>query len=203
MPITPVKPVVKPAAPKMTFSDVNKSDWFYDSVKEAYENGLIDGMSATEFDPNGKLTIAQAIKLAAALHQLEKNGKVTLKNGDDVWYSTYVAYAINNGIIDKAYGELSYAQMNAAATRSEFVAIFHGAKDFYAEKNTVADNAIPDVKMTDKNAAEIYEFYRAGILTGNDAAGAFAPNSSIKRSEVAAILIRMYDVSARQAVALK
>jgi hypothetical protein len=198
-----VKPSVKPAAPKMAFIDVTEGDWFYDSVKQAYENGLIDGMTATTFDPNGKLTIAQAIKLAAALHQLEKNGKVTLKNGSDVWYSTYVSYAIANGIIDKSYADLTDAQLNAAATRSEFVSIFHGAKDFYAEKNNVADNAIPDVKMTDKNADEIYEFYRAGILTGNDAVGTFAPNSNIKRSEVAAILIRMFDVSARQAVTLK
>jgi hypothetical protein len=67
----------------------------------------------------------------------------------------------------------------------------------------VADNAIPDVKMGDKYADEIYEFYRAGILTGNDAAGTFAPDSNIKRSEVAAILIRMFDVSARQSVTLK
>ena len=96
------------------------------------------------------------------------SGKDTLKNGDDVWYSTYVDYAIANDIIGKSYGELTDAQMNAAATRSEFVAIFHGAKDFYAEKNTVADNAIPDVKMTDKNADAIYTFYRAGILTGTD-----------------------------------
>ena len=38
------------------------------------------------------------------------------------------------------------------------------AKDSYAEKNTVADIAIPDVKMTDKYADEIYAFYRADIL---------------------------------------
>ena len=57
--------------------------------------------------------------------------------------------------------------------------------------------------MGDQNAAEIYEFYRAGILTGMDPSGTFAPNSNIKRSEVAAILIRMFDVSARQAVTLK
>ena len=203
-PHTPsLKPSVTPEAPKMTFTDVTEADWFYDSVKQAYENGLIDGMSADTFDPNGKLTIAQAIKLAAALHQLEKNGKVTLKNGEKEWYSTYVAYAVRNGIIDEAYANMTPAQMNAPATRSEFVAIFHGAKDVYAKKNNVADNAIPDVKMTDKNAEAIYEFYRAGILTGSDAAGTFLPNSDIKRCEVAAILIRMFDVDAKQTIHLQ
>jgi len=67
----------------------------------------------------------------------------------------------------------------------------------------VADNAIPDVKMNDAFADEIYTFYRAGILTGSDAKGTFHPDSSIKRSEVAAILIRMYDTTARQSVTLK
>ena len=197
-PATPSKPEIN-----LPFTDVSKTDWYYDSVKQAYENDLIDGMTATTFEPDGSLTVAQAIKLAAALHQMDNNGKVTLKNGKEIWYTTYVDYAITNGIIDKAYGDYTYAQMNTAATRSEFVAIFHGAMDNYAKKNNVADNAIPDVKMTDKNAAEIYEFYRAGILTGNDVAGTFAPNSNIKRSEVAAILIRMFDISARQSVTLK
>ena len=61
--------------------------------------------------------------------------------------------------------------MNAPVTRGEFVHIFHGAEEAYKAINTVADNAIPDVKATDKFAAEIYEFYRAGILTGSDAKG--------------------------------
>ena len=126
-----------------------------------------------------------------------------MKNGADVWYSTYVNYAIVNDIIDETYGELSYAQMNAAATRKEFVGIFYGAKDFYGKKNNVADNAIPDVKLGDAYAEEIYTFYRAGVLTGNDETGTFAPNSNIKRSEVAAILVRMYDTSARLSVTLK
>ena len=58
------------------------------------------------------------------------------------------------------------------------------------------------MKMNDTYASEIYTFYRAGILTGSDAQGTFNPDSSIKRSEVAAILIRMYDANARQAVTL-
>ena len=53
------------------------------------------------------------------------------------------------------------------------------------------------MKTGDAYAAEIYDFYRAGILTGSNAEGTFHPESSIKRSEVAAILIRMYDESMR------
>ena len=204
LPVHP--PVSKPSKPvvtvKLPFADVPASAWYYDEVKMAWEAGLIDGMTATTYEPESTLTVAQAIKLAAALHQLEKLGKVTLTNGTGDWYSTYVTYAIANGIIEEAYADYTWAQMNAPATRAEFVHIFHGAKEAYAAMNTVADNAIPDVKVGDKYADEIYTFYRAGILTGNDAAGTFAPASSIKRSEVAAILIRMFDKDARQTVTL-
>ena len=67
----------------------------------------------------------------------------------------------------------------------------------------MADNAIPDVKTTDKFAPEIYEFYRAGILTGSDVKGAFHADSTIKRSEAAAILLRMFEEAARKSIALK
>ena len=59
------------------------------------------------------------------------------------------------------------------------------------------------MKATDKFAAEIYEFYRAGILTGSDRLGTFHPTSSLKRSEAAAILVRLYDASQRQYITLK
>ena len=42
-----------------------------------------------------------------------------------------------------------------------------------------------------------YTFYRAGILSGVDAKGTFLPSDNIKRSEVAAILIRMMDQGSR------
>ena len=150
------------------------------------------------------MTIAQAIKLAAALHQKAQTGAVTLKNGSP-WYSTYVSYAVVNGIIEPEYAS-SYkpALMNSPISRAEFVHIFYDAmpSGSYAARNTVQDNAIPDVSSSDLYADEIYTFYRAGILTGSNSNGDFNSNSSIQRSEVAAILIRMFDASARRNITL-
>lgn len=73
--------------------------------------------------------------------------------------------------------------------------------DSYTEINTVADDAIPDVKCGDVYSKEIYSFYRAGILTG-DAKGYFKPKSYIKRSEMAAILARMLDPAKRKSVTM-
>ena len=206
-PFRPIIPVVGGAVEEpaeFPFVDVPENAWFYDEVKQAWENDLIDGVTGTLYKPEETLTVAQAIKLAAALHQMYNNGKVTLTNGAPNWYDSYVRYAVANGIIEAKYDNYNLTQMNAPISREEFVHIFHGAmneKAYYA-CNHVADNAIPDVKMNDTYASEIYTFYRAGILTGSDAQGTFNPDSSIKRSEVAAILIRMYDANARQAVTL-
>lgn len=210
IPVTPSKPAKNPFNPnagsgasKFPFTDVPSDSWYYSSVKAAWENGLIDGVTANEFKPNATLTVAQTIKLAAALHQLGHTGEVSLKNGGSNWYDNYVNYAVTNGIIEQDYANYTKAQMNTPVTRGEFVHIFHGAEEAYKAINTVADNAIPDVKTTDKFAAEIYEFYRAGILTGSDAKGTFHPASSIKRSEVSAILVRMFDTASRQSITLQ
>ncbi len=192
-------------APSFSFSDIKESDWYFESVKEAWSNKLINGVTATEFRPNETLTVAQAVKLASAYHEMNYTGDVTLENGSGNWYSSYVDYAVENGIIDRGYASKSTAEMNKAIDRSEFVSIFVKAMDegSLVGYNEVADNAIPDVKADDENAEAIYKFYRAGILTGSDGKGTFNPTSSIKRSEVAAILSRMYNENVRQAITLK
>lgn len=201
-PSVPTKPGV-PERDAFPFTDVSRSSWYYDSVRTAWEKDLIDGVTRTLYKPDDTLTVAQAIKLSAALHQmLNNNGKVTLRNGSPYWYSSYVSYAVDNGIIEKMYLDYTPAQMNAPVKRNEFVHIFYGAMSDYRQINTVADNKIPDVITTDTYALEIYTFYRAGILTGSDKNGTFYPTNDIKRSEVAAILSRMYDKTTRQTVSL-
>ena len=202
-PSRPSQPDPEPEeTPALPFTDVPENAWYYEIVYLAWQEGLIDGMSETSYQPSGSLTVAQTIKLAAALH-LKANGESgKLENGTVHWYDPYVDYAVEQGIIEEAYRSRTKAQMDAAVTRSEFVHIFHGALDSYPAINTVAENAIPDVKMDDAYAAEIYDFYRAGILTGSDGEGTFQGTSTIRRSEAAAILIRMYDQTTREHIQL-
>lgn len=176
------------------FTDVAESAWYYNDVFSANKLGLIDGKNDAQFCPDDTMTVAEAIKLAACLNQLYTDGEVTLRNGTAAWYDTYVAYALEKGIIDGAYEDY-----NAAITRKEFVHIFHAAmpESEYAAKNEVADGSIADVAMDSEYADEIYTLYRAGILTGGSN-GEFMGESTIKRSEVAAILTRMYDAEARK-----
>ena len=182
------------------FYDVDSDDWFYESAKSAWANELIDGVTARYYMPDNTLTVAQAVKLAAALHQKQSVGFVTLQNGGTHWYDNYVNYAVANGLIEAAYQSKSAEDMNKAVTRAEFVHILSKLLNTGAI-NTV--NSIPDVKSGDAYADEIFAFYRAGILTGSDRLGTFHPESSLKRSEAAAILVRLYDASQRQYITLR
>ena len=176
----------------LPFTDVKTSDWFYNDVKNAYEDGLINGKTTTTFEPNSNLTYAEAVKLAACMHQRNATGMVTLVNGNP-WYNTYVGYAKDNGIISKDYN------WNQMATRAGYMEIFaHALPAAYLPAiNNIPDGAIPDVPMTHPQADAIYTLYRAGILQGSDAEHNCKPSDNIKRSEVSAILTRMMDSTAR------
>ena len=50
------------------FTDVPATEWYADSVKEAYEFGIMNGNSATTFAPDGTLTVAEGITVAARLY---------------------------------------------------------------------------------------------------------------------------------------
>ncbi len=180
------------AAAELPFTDVPSTQWYYSDVKNAYDMSLINGRSATLFEPDGYLTYAEAVKLAACMNERYQTGAVTLKNGNP-WYQTYVDYCKKNGIITKDYS------WNANATRAGYMEIFANAlpASALAEINEIADAVIPDVPMSHPQAAAIYKLYRAGILQGNDAAHNCSPATNIKRAEVAAILTRMMDASKR------
>ena len=51
-----------------TFSDVKTSDWFYDDVRYVCENGLMNGTSSTQFEPNSFLS--RAMLVGAVWHSL-------------------------------------------------------------------------------------------------------------------------------------
>lgn len=186
------------------FLDVSPNQWFYPYVNRGVELGLIHGVSATSYAPDSHLSVAAAITLAAQMHWLDQIGNTTIPPSGSVWYDTYRNYCIEQGIIDQKYASYTDAQMNADITRGEFVHIFYHAlpEDHYTVKNQIADDAIPDVKLGDAYAEEVYAFYRAGILAGYTDSAAFAEHafgtdSKIKRSEVAVIVVHMMEPDTR------
>ena len=181
-------------AAEMTFTDVHEGDWYYEDVKYAVENGLINGKTENLFAPASSLTGSEAIKLAACIHQLYVEGSVSLKSGFP-WYKPYVDYCKENGIIaeDKNY------PLDRPITRGDFVVIFANAlpEEAYTQINDIEYGEIPDVEEDREYYEPAYKLYRAGILTGSGEAHKLFPDNPIVRAEVAAIVTRMVDESRR------
>lgn len=180
------------------FTDVTQDSWYYEDVDNAVRLGIINGKTETTFAPDDNLTYAEAIKLAACMYQLYKDGSVYLVSGGNHWYETYVNYAKDHGIItDNFFKKIN--NINEKATRAGYMEIFASALPDEALEciNNVPDGSIPDVPMVHESAIGIYKLYRAGILTGVDANHNCKPEDNIKRCEVAAIITRMMDETKR------
>lgn len=183
------------------FSDVSASQWYAKSVASAVTYGLMQGDTEGTFRPTGQVTLAEAITMAARIHCIYATGKQSFtQTADGPWYQVYLDYAYKQGIIDASTYK---GTVTKAATRAQFAAIFAKAlpDDALAAKNTVKDNAIPDVSTKQSYAAAVYKLYRAGILTG-DENHRFQPQSNITRAEVAAVAARMADSSSRVSITL-
>lgn len=174
------------------FADVASGAWYEDNVKSAYELSLMVGTSGTAFDPEGQLSIAQAVTIAARLHNVYAGNGETFAPGTP-WYQVYMDYAAIHGMLVPA----DYPDPEALATRAEYAAILSAAfpDEALTPLNTV--NAIPDVPADADYASAVLRLYRAGILKGNDESGTFAPDRGINRAEVAAMVTRMADPALR------
>lgn len=180
----------------IVFSDVPEGSWYYDYVYAAVAVGLVDGVTETTFEPESGFTVAQAVKIAACLHEYYHTGEVTLSNGA-VWYQPYLDYALENGIAGSSYASMSDAELNKPIDRRSFAVLFYNAMPAY-EYDAINDvDSIPDVAAGDPGASEIYTLYRAGILDGKGYDGSYEPESGIRRNEAAAIVARMLDESLR------
>lgn len=53
----------KKAEAKSIFTDVKEGNWFYDQIVWAAENGIVNGVTPTEFKPNDKITREQIVTI--------------------------------------------------------------------------------------------------------------------------------------------
>lgn len=180
------------------FTDIQETDWFYGNVKSVYEYDLMRGKCDGIFAPESGVTLAETVTIAARIHALYYIG-MDVFDESEPWYQTYVEYAEANGIVNEIVDDYS-----VPATRGEFANILANAlPDFALEEiNMVSYSGIPDVSLSDSYGRAVYKLYRAGIMIGNDEIGSFAPESNIRRCEVAAIITRMINPEVRKSVQL-
>ena len=164
------------------FTDVKSGDWFYDAVAYVYANGLMDGTSATTFEPNANMTRAMVWAILARI-----DGE-TVTGAD--WASAARTWAMAGGVSDGT-------DPNGLVTREQFATMLYryaAAKGYdvsigestnilsYADFASISEYAVPAMQWA----------CGSGIVTGVTES-TLVPQGTATRAQCAAMLMRFIE----------
>ncbi|MDR0813700.1 MAG: S-layer homology domain-containing protein [Oscillospiraceae bacterium] len=174
------------------FADVQAKDWFAGAVEYVSKNGLMAGVSTTEFAPGAPMTRAM---LATVLYRIAGQPRVSgASTFSDVaaeqWYTNAVIWANAEGIV-AGYGDGIFGT-NDNITREQIVAILYR----YAKLKGYDVSATTDIsRYTDAAAVSDYALAAVkwanaiGLLSGRTET-TIVPEGNATRAEVATLLWR-------------
>lgn len=154
------------------FKDVKVSSWFGKYVIDLYNDGIINGTSATTYAPNDTLTWAAALKLL-----LVSNGdlKAADATGAD-WSKNAIAKAAELGLVA---ADLDGAK---AISRLEFCQVA-------AKLNKLAESKT-ESKFTDCTDGYVMALVDAKVISGMTET-TFEPAASLTRAQIAKIIYQL------------
>lgn len=154
------------------FKDVKVSSWFGQYVIDLYNDGIINGTSATTYAPNDTLTWAAALKLL-----LVSNGdlKAADATGAD-WSKNAIAKAAELGLV------AADLDGTKAISRLEFCQIA-------AKLNKLAESKT-ESKFTDCTDGYVMALVDAKVIDGMTAT-TFEPDASLTRAQIAKIIYQL------------
>ena len=170
------------------FSDIAPDAWYKDAVQYAYDNGLMTGVSATEFAPEVTTTRAMIVSILARLENVTTAEAAGFADVDDEWYATAVNWAANVGVVN-GYEDNTF-QPNTAITREQLAAIL---MNYAAYKGEDVSNRADLTSYTDQPstwAQEAMQWAVAEGLISGVTADTLQPQGAATRAQVAAILQR-------------
>ena len=199
-----------PKSWRSPFSDVSERNWFFSDVEFVYKNGLFQGASDTEFEPEAPMTRAMAVavlyRAAGSPDTPEPENPFTDIKARAYYYSP-VAWAAANGII-VGVGDGLF-DPGAQITREQLATIMHRyaayqgkpfppLADGLSQKDALRgalSGLFTDATTIAAYAYEpVYVLARAGILQG-DEAKRFNPKTPASRAQAAAVLRRFIGTS--------
>ena len=109
----------------LPFTDVADTAWYADAVQYVYENGLMTGVSESEFGPDGTATRGQIVTILWRLAGSPVvNYAMRYADMDEgAWYGEAVRWAASTGVVT-GYSESSFGP-NDAITREQLAAILY------------------------------------------------------------------------------
>lgn len=178
---------------KNPFTDVKENDWFYDSVKYAYENDLMKGISNTEFAPDSEVTRAMFVTVIYRMENEPQTGKCAFTDVESgSYYENAVAWANENGIVS-GISEDCFAP-NEPITREQMAAIIYRYAAFKGYDITTSSNTsyTDNDNISDYAKDAVIWAAEKSVMTGNTD-GSFAPKANTTRAQVASVFMRMVE----------
>ena len=178
------------------FTDVKEGTWYYASVKQVYELGLMTGINSITFAPNGTMTRGM---VASVLYRMAGSPDTTYKVlfsdvSSGKYYSLAVTWAAENKIVN-GFGDGKF-RPTANITREQLaVILYHYADLLGLDTSGRADLTVyKDGKQISNYAKESMGWAVAnGILSGT-ATGELKAKNDATRAEVAKILLNFYQL---------
>ncbi len=179
-----------PVTQSVSFGDVKKSDFYYNPVCWAVENGITSGTSKTTFAPNDACTRGQiATFLWRAAGQpapkTSKNPFTDVKKSD--YYYKAVLWAVGEGITSGT-SKTTFGP-NDACTRGQIATFLWRAN---GGKKVNASNPFTDVKKSDYYYNAVLWAVKNKITSGTSST-TFSPNEACTRGQIATFLYRNYN----------
>ena len=179
-PSTPAKPSQKPDTSKdnLSFTDVTSGSWYYDGVKYVCDNGLMNGTSANEFNPNANTTRSMIVTILARMEGVNTSGGET-------WYARGREWSMGAGISDGT-------NMTGKITREQLAAMLYRYAKMkgYDVSASASLSGYTDASSVSGWATDAMRWaVSAGLINGRTAT-TLAPQGNATRAEVASILMR-------------
>lgn len=179
------------------FTDVSRSDWYYQFVDYVTSKGYFNGVADKTFAPADNMTRAMFVTVLFRFHGAK--GDSSQSAFTDVapgeWYTDAINWAAANRIVD-GVGNGKFAP-NDPITRAQMCTMIERYLDLYrkAWKVTLPETGSVSV-MVDESAIPAYalaavkQCQRHGLVNGFED-GTFRPNDLSTRAQVAAVIYRM------------
>ena len=170
------------------FLDIAPDAWYKDAIQYAYDNGLMTGVSATEFAPEATTTRAMIVSILARLENVTSAEAAGFADVTDEWYATAVNWAANVGVVN-GYEDNTF-RPNTAITREQLAAILMNYAAYKSEDVSNRADLTSYIDQPSTWAQEAISWSVAeGLLTGVTA-DTLQPQRAATRAQVAAILQR-------------
>ena len=177
------------------FTDVSKDDWFYDDVMFVYENGLMEGISSTQFGPYETQTRG---RMAEILWRMEGSPAPKAKNSfadveDGARYADAIAWIAENDILS-GYNKDSFGPGDPI-TWEQLAVMFYRYAQYKGYDISIkgSQDELKDMDSTMDDAGKAVLWAVSNGLIREEADVLSALQDPVSRAEIAAMLHRFID----------